>query len=77
MFSMIAVKLVIGLITFLLVVRLTGKKSLSQVAPFDLIYTLVLGGILEESIYDDAVHTRSHHLCPGLVGLSYLSDRSH
>lgn len=29
---------------------------MSEITPFDLIYTLVLGGILEESIYDDAVH---------------------
>lgn len=56
MFSMIAVKLVIGLIGLLVVVRLIGKKSLSEITPFDLIYTLVLGGIVEESLYDDAVH---------------------
>ena len=30
---------------------------MSEITPFDLIYTLVLGGILEESIYDDAVNT--------------------
>lgn len=56
MFSMVAVKLVIGLIGLLVVVRLIGKKSLSEITPFDLIYTLVLGGIVEESLYDDAVH---------------------
>lgn len=56
MFGMIALKLVVGLLGLLLVVRLIGKKSLSEITPFDLIYTLVLGGILEESLYDDKVN---------------------
>ncbi|HGF8006990.1 TPA: DUF421 domain-containing protein [Enterococcus faecium] len=52
----ITMKLVFGLIGLLLVVRLLGKKSMSEITPFDLVYTLVLGGILEESTYDDNVH---------------------
>lgn len=48
----ITMKLVFGLIGLLLVVRLLGKKSMSEITPFDLVYTLVLGGILEESTYD-------------------------
>lgn len=52
----IALKLLFGLLGLLLVVRLIGKKSLSNITPFDLVYTLVLGGILEESIYDDKVN---------------------
>lgn len=51
----IALKLIFGLLGLLIVVRLIGKKSLSNITPFDLVYTLVLGGILEESIYDDKV----------------------
>lgn len=56
MFVTIGVKLVVGLIGLLIVMRTLGKKAMSEITPFDLIYTLVLGGILEESIYDDAVH---------------------
>ena len=52
----IASKLVVGLIGLLLVTRLLGKKTLSEITPFDLIYTLVLGGILEESLYDDKIN---------------------
>lgn len=48
-------KLMIGLLSLLVVVRFLGKKSLSALTPFDFVYTLVLGGILEESIYDDQV----------------------
>ena len=48
-------KLFFGLIALLVVTRLLGKKELSQLTPFDFIYSIVLGGILEESIYDDKV----------------------
>ncbi|MEK3905833.1 DUF421 domain-containing protein [Oceanobacillus sp. FSL K6-0127] len=48
-------KVICGLLALLLVVRLLGKKELSQITPFDLVYLLVLGGLLEESIYDDLV----------------------
>lgn len=55
MFVTIGIKLVVGLVGLLVVMRTLGKKAMSEITPFDLIYTLVLGGILEESIYDDAV----------------------
>lgn len=51
----ITIKVICGLLALLLVVRLLGKKELSQITPFDLVYLLVLGGLLEESIYDDLV----------------------
>lgn len=52
----ISLKLVFGLVSLMLVTRVLGKKALADVTPFDLIYTLVLGGILEESIYDDKLN---------------------
>lgn len=51
----ITVKLIAGLIGLFLVTRLVGKKALSEFTPFDFIYALVLGGILEESLYDENV----------------------
>lgn len=48
-------KLFFGLIALLVVTRLLGKKSMAQLTPFDFIYSIVLGGILEESIYDNKV----------------------
>ncbi|WP_033541147.1 DUF421 domain-containing protein [Planococcus sp. CAU13] len=51
----IGLKLFFGLIALLVVTRLLGKKEMSQLTPFDFIYSIVLGGILEESIYDDKV----------------------
>lgn len=56
MYVQIASKLIVGLISLLIVIRLLGKKTLSEITPFDLIYTLVLGGILEEALYDDKIH---------------------
>lgn len=66
---MITTKLFIGLIGLILVVRLLGKKSLSDITPFDLVYTLVLGGILEESLYDDKVNVLQLLMALALWGL--------
>lgn len=49
-------KLILGLIALLIVVRVLGRKSLAQMTPYDFVYTLVLGGLLEESLYDDQVN---------------------
>ncbi|MEI3599606.1 DUF421 domain-containing protein [Oceanobacillus sp. MO10714A] len=49
------IKIICGLLALLIVVRLLGKKELSQITPFDFVYILVLGGLLEESVYDDKV----------------------
>lgn len=70
MYLQIALKLVIGMIGLLTVVRLLGKKSLSEATPFDLIYTLVLGGLLEESIYDDKVNPLHLLLAIALWGMT-------
>ncbi len=51
----VVTKLITGLIGLIIVIRITGKKNLTQISPYDLVYTLVLGGIIEESIYDDQV----------------------
>lgn len=48
-------KIFIGLIALLIVTRLLGKKEMGQFTPFDFIYALILGGLLEESLYDDQV----------------------
>lgn len=56
MYISTGVKLVVGLIGLFVIMRILGKKTLSEVTPFDLIYTLVLGGIVEGALYDDAVH---------------------
>ncbi|WP_313236176.1 DUF421 domain-containing protein [Sporosarcina ureae] len=55
MYTEITLKLIVGLVSLLVVIRLLGKKELSQVTPFDLVYLILLGSFLEEGIYDDKV----------------------
>ncbi|WP_338471384.1 DUF421 domain-containing protein [Niallia sp. XMNu-256] len=55
MYGLIALKLIIGLIALMVIVRTLGKKEMAQITPLDFIYLLILGGILEESVYDDKV----------------------
>lgn len=56
MFLTIGLELSIGLIGLLLVMRVLGKKTMAELTPFDLIYTLILGGIVEGAIYEQSVH---------------------
>ncbi|QTN00897.1 DUF421 domain-containing protein [Sediminibacillus dalangtanensis] len=48
----IAVKLVVGLIGIVIVTRFLGKKEMSQVTPLDFVYALILGGIIEDGLYE-------------------------
>ncbi|MFC7365584.1 MULTISPECIES: DUF421 domain-containing protein [Bhargavaea] len=54
-YLLIAGKLVIGLAFLLVIIRILGRKELAEMTPFDIVYLLIFGGILEESIYDDKV----------------------
>lgn len=54
-YFIILLKLIFGFIGLLITLRLLGKKELSQVTPFDIIYSVVFGGILEESLYDKKI----------------------
>ncbi|AMW98796.1 DUF421 domain-containing protein [Rummeliibacillus stabekisii] len=51
----ITLKVTLGFIALMLVIRLMGKKELSEVTPFDIVFLLMLGGILEETLYDNKV----------------------
>lgn len=48
-------KLALGLGALLIVTRVLGKKEMGQFTPFDFIYALVLGALLEEGLYDQKV----------------------
>ena len=74
-------KLILGLIALLIVVRVLGRKSLAQMTPYDFVYTLVLGGLLEESLYDDQVNLLHLLLGVSLWGiliftLEFISTKS-
>ncbi|WP_373689645.1 hypothetical protein [Priestia megaterium] len=44
LFLTILIKLLLGLISLLVEIRIVGKRSFSKIIPYDLIYTLVLAG---------------------------------
>lgn len=50
----VTLKLIVGLAVFLLVLRTTGRGSLSQMTPIDLVSNFVMGGIIGGVIYNPA-----------------------
>ncbi|WP_208435305.1 DUF421 domain-containing protein [Bartonella phoceensis] len=48
----VAFKLAVGLIAFLVILRTTGRGSLSQMTPVDLVSNFVMGGIIGGMIYN-------------------------
>ena len=50
-----AAKLAVGILMLIFILRLLGKKELAQITPYDVVYLLVFGGILEESLYDKKI----------------------
>ncbi|NGZ76799.1 DUF421 domain-containing protein [Saccharibacillus alkalitolerans] len=62
-------KLISGLLALIITVRMLGKKTLSQATSFDLVYLLVLGGILAQSIYDTRVNVLHLLLAIAVWGL--------
>lgn len=55
MYIGIASKMLIGSIGMFALIRIIGKKAMSELTPFDLLYVLILGAIVEEGLYDDKV----------------------
>ena len=55
MYIGIATKMIIGSIGIFMLMRLIGKKAISELTPFDILYVIILGAIVEEAIYDDKV----------------------
>lgn len=48
-------KLIIGLIALMVVIRLLGKNALAEMTPYDIIYLIVFGGILDSTLYDNKI----------------------
>ncbi|UNE54836.1 DUF421 domain-containing protein [Bartonella machadoae] len=56
-YGYVTLKLVVGLIAFLLILRTTGRGSLSQMTPVDLVSNFVMGGILGGVVYNPNITT--------------------
>lgn len=52
----LTLELVIGLILLFAVVKIAGKKLISQMSPFTFIAAIVLGELLGNALYDDHIH---------------------
>ncbi|WKA56592.1 DUF421 domain-containing protein [Planococcus shixiaomingii] len=55
MYVDIALKLLIGIVFLFIIIRLIGKKAVAELTPFDLIYFLILGGLMETTIFDSTI----------------------
>ncbi|QXM05405.1 DUF421 domain-containing protein [Crassaminicella indica] len=47
-----AIELIVGFIALFIIMKILGKRQLSQITPFDFISALVLGELLGNAIYD-------------------------
>lgn len=56
MYLNIAVKMIVGSLGVFILIRLMGKKAMSELTPFDLLYVIILGALVEEALYDDKVN---------------------
>ncbi|KEC55455.1 DUF421 domain-containing protein [Bartonella koehlerae] len=54
-YGYVTLKLVVGLVAFLLILRTTGRSSLSQMTPVDLVSNFVMGGIIGGVIYNQNI----------------------
>lgn len=54
-YSLQAFKLLFGLLALTLILRLLGKHTIAQLTPYDLVYIIVLGGVLDSTFYDDEI----------------------
>ncbi|RHW32483.1 DUF421 domain-containing protein [Neobacillus notoginsengisoli] len=76
MYGTIALKLGVGFFALVVVTRLLGKKEMSQLTPYDFVFAILLGGIIEESIYDEKVHIGHVLFAVTVWGLiSYLVEK--
>lgn len=51
-YGYVALKLIVGLVAFLFILRTMGRSSLSQMTPVDLVSNFVMGSIIGGVIYN-------------------------
>lgn len=72
---LITSKLIVGFLLLLFFIRLLGKKHLAQLTPSDIVYFMVFGGIVEESVYDEQIPIWQMAVALAIwVALSYLFE---
>ncbi len=73
-FLLLTIKLLVGFITLIIIINVTGKGNLAPTSASDQIQNYVLGGIIGGVIYNnDIFYFRIHHHFSYLVFLSTFS----
>lgn len=72
MITAITIKIIAGFIALMVVIRFIGKKELAEVTPFDFVFIVILGGTLEEGVYDEKVRVWDVLYTIGLWTALYL-----
>ncbi|EZH67405.1 membrane protein [Bacillaceae bacterium JMAK1] len=62
------VELLVGFIALLVMLKLLGKATLSQITPFDFISALILGDLIGNAIYDEQARVGSILFSVGIWG---------
>ncbi|UGB32771.1 DUF421 domain-containing protein [Metabacillus sp. B2-18] len=55
--GLLTIKVIVGFATLFFIIIITGRTSISQLTPFHLVFVLVLGDFLGNTIYEDKVRT--------------------
>lgn len=71
--GLLTIKVVVGFVTLFFIIIITGRTSIYQLTPFHLVFVLVLGDFLGNTIYEDQVGIFHFLYAIGLWTLLMLS----
>ncbi|OAH57690.1 MULTISPECIES: DUF421 domain-containing protein [Bacillaceae] len=78
--GMLTIKIVVGFAALFFIVILTGKTSINQLTPYHLVFVLVLGDLLGNTLYDDTVELYHFLYATGLwtlcmLGIEFITQK--
>ncbi|PGT84138.1 MULTISPECIES: DUF421 domain-containing protein [Bacillaceae] len=76
--GLLTIKTIVGFVTLFFIIIVTGRTSIYQLTPFHLVFVLVLGDFLGNTIYEDKVRTFHFLYAIGLwtllmLGIEFLT----
>ncbi|OKL36709.1 DUF421 domain-containing protein [Domibacillus mangrovi] len=78
--GMLTIKVIVGFAVLFFIVILTGKTSINQLTPYHLIFVLVLGDLLGNTLYDDEIEVYHFLYATGLwtlcmLGIEFITQK--
>lgn len=70
--GLLSIKIIIGFITLFFIINITGRTSIYQLTPFHLVFVLLLGDLLGDTIYEDRIRVVHFLYAVGLWTLLML-----